>query len=935
MPAPSAPVRLLPLSALLLSGIALIANPATPDAPPPTATDTPQTSTPAVPVLTAAEQAARIQQANFLLNLARQSIGFNEFASRRIALSADGSMLAVWPHRRDDVTLYQIPVADGHITPLASATIAMCSINDLVLSPDGRRLHALLDKEIRAYDVTTGAQVASFPITTNQSSSALACTHDGTRLIHSDSGCLEVIDARSGAVLVPRQKAVSMVLSLVVSPDDTQLLVASDGRSVQLRDLRDLSLLGATDLPGGARKPGMTSHVTVSPDFTRAAFCDENANISVLELPSLRPVGPVLSPKMASNNKHYAGKSLFLVDWKTNQTLINDPDNRGSTGRLLRIDLATGKVLHERDWNEAEGGLLNADATRAFVFRNKYNSYNLELLPFPFGGRAEKVFALVDPAWFDTPALARKVGDLCLNLGEYEDAITALQHTVLPERELCRELGQLCMKFDLARAAEYYAKGGHTDLLREMAMNMAANKDFKEGVDFARRYQLDEKPLHRMKADSLRKAGKHEEAIAEYVLAEDTSSQQAVADEIVLGKPELALATYARLKLSEVPLCSRLGRQALENANFSEARKFFTRAGDRKGLADTALKLLNFVRDEEAIQLLRELNDLEATAQVALKAADSEKFATAVTLCTMAADPGLTRQVARKLIDKGDIGDAAKLLIDLNDKDALGSLAQLCREKQYYDTAADILAHLGDKDALGSLARLCRDKQYYNTAVDILAHLGDTAAIVEIAQKEEADKDYKAALRHYDVAQVRPASYAKVRLRVKAREFGEKLRIDESFVKRFNSGKISRVFRRFPGGQKAYPEDIELSFLYNEAMEKLGEEDPALAEEVAEEWQALIRQLTFEPKSMDIERAHKELYLFVLYTFALDLLEAGRGRVFPTRDVLGSPGRLHMTFTLRDLEGVQAPAQAGAPAQAPAATPPPAPAPALANGVSK
>lgn len=837
------------------------------------------TNSTSVPAPDEQRKLALVNEANGFFGLEDRSVALQYAGSYRLTLSPDGTVFAASSRNLEAAFVFAIPLPGTTPPQLPAAAIRMPELYALRITADNRRLVSLATSSLLVHDLPTGAKLAEWPLQTNQSPNLLAVSPDGTRAAVSDSGCVTVLDLATGTVVAPRTRIYSLLGHLSYSPDGRLLLVAGDSGACVLA-AADLTVQARTsfDLPN---RSWANSHVQIAPDFSAAAFSDEKGDIVFRSLPDLAPQGEVVHPALHERARRSDGTSLFLVDWSRRQALMDDTADKWNRFRLVRIDLATGAELSSRDWDNATDGFLAPDSVHAAVVRSKYESYQIVSLAFPFGGRAEKVLTPFEQAGLLTPDICSQVAERCFSTLDHDGAERALMRSSLPEAERHLAAGKLFAYAAPKRAAAHFAAGSHGAQLQELALSLLGRWEFDEILALVREYKLDERPLRLKHAQALRKIGKEAEFVAQLELAGDVDALKAYADELAPQDPERALALYTRLNLPVADLHRQLGRLAFERNDLASARSHFQAAGDAQGLEETALRLIILDQEDDAFAIVDQQCSPEMTTRLSVAAMGNGKYEVAVKLCAKVDDAGLSRQLLAELEKAGDLARAA-------------TLAQ----------------RIGDKTALRRLATALDQKGFADDAVNILLQLDDLAGIAAIAAREEAAGSRQAALRHYDLAHAKPATYEYLQLRVKAEEFAEKLYLGDSFIERYNAGKVSLVFRRMPGDTVAYlPEDAELYAVLMQALSYLGKTDPTLAWKVAADWQAEIRPLLFDQDKSDNARAGEQLRLLKNFVLGLDLVEAFHGRTSGSAPTHGEVPRMHANLKEREQPPASSPAQ--------------------------
>jgi hypothetical protein len=129
----------------------------------------------------------------------------------------------------------QLPAAGARPTLLFTGTHTS-PVYSAVFSPDGRRLASATNREIKLWDVPTGKELVTIPLT-GTNVYGLAFSPDGKRLAVSISRLARVLDAATGQELFRLQGQPHFLFRLAFSPDGKTL--ASAG--------------GSTGMPGEAR----------------------------------------------------------------------------------------------------------------------------------------------------------------------------------------------------------------------------------------------------------------------------------------------------------------------------------------------------------------------------------------------------------------------------------------------------------------------------------------------------------------------------------------------------------------------------------------------------------------------------------------------------------------------------------------------------------
>lgn len=171
-----------------------------------------------------------------------------------VALSPDGRWIAAggWSvewgiSRTDYVTMYGVDGAPPRrLGPLPQ------SVHRIAFSPDGRRLAAGLGRKgVRIFDVASGNQIFADDQPSQDTTTGLAYSQDGTLYTVAEDGMLRVYGAdlvRKNMVKAPSKDPFSIALS----PDDTRLAVGYyENSRVDIFATKDMTLLATADASGG------------------------------------------------------------------------------------------------------------------------------------------------------------------------------------------------------------------------------------------------------------------------------------------------------------------------------------------------------------------------------------------------------------------------------------------------------------------------------------------------------------------------------------------------------------------------------------------------------------------------------------------------------------------------------------------------------------
>ena len=211
------------------------------------------------------------------------------------------------------------------------------------LSPDGTRLVAALDRELRFYDLTTGAQVLRAPVS-GDIVHHVAFSPDG-RLV--SAGCFDksvcVTEAETGRVLWRNSEFSARVFRARFSPDGQRVAASSEDGSIRIFEALTGRLVFSP-----MRHEGEVTEITFSPDSRHLASASVDATARVWDLATGGQVGAPFVHLGTVWSVEFSPDGRRLLTASTDRTAqIWDVASGARLGATIRADQA----LRGATWN--------------------------------------------------------------------------------------------------------------------------------------------------------------------------------------------------------------------------------------------------------------------------------------------------------------------------------------------------------------------------------------------------------------------------------------------------------------------------------------------------------------------------------------------------------------------------------------------------------